>query len=120
MPIDSVWKGDVGENEGPYEVGWVGHLWPVWRQHLSKHFVNNIERIRKPISVVLPTRGGGAVVFCIDDAPTRDPDAAWTVTVDMNSLVIGQRPDITVAPSINCVGLYHGYYTNGVITDDLG
>lgn len=32
--------------------------------------------------------------------------------------VVGDPPNLTITPSINCSGVYHGYITNGVITDD--
>lgn len=34
----------------------------------------------------------------------------WTVT--------GTAPDVTATPSINCVGVYHGFVTNGEVTED--
>ena len=35
---------------------------------------------------------------------------AWTRT--------GEAPNVTVTPSINNVGRYHGWLTNGVLTDN--
>lgn len=32
--------------------------------------------------------------------------------------ISGELPDITVQPSINCEGVYHGWITDGVISDD--
>lgn len=32
--------------------------------------------------------------------------------------VSGEIPNVTATPSINCVGVYHGWVTNGVVTDD--
>jgi hypothetical protein len=32
--------------------------------------------------------------------------------------VVGGMPLVTATPSINFVGLYHGWVTNGVVTDD--
>lgn len=52
----------------------------------------------------------GLAPFPIYSAATRD-NTAWTVT--------GEPPDVTVAPSIDCNGVYHGYIRDGVITDDL-
>ena len=34
----------------------------------------------------------------------------WTIT--------GTIPNVSATPSINCVGVYHGYVTNGIVTDD--
>jgi hypothetical protein len=35
----------------------------------------------------------------------------WTVT--------GEIPNVTASPSINYVGIYHGWVQNGVVTDDV-
>lgn len=32
--------------------------------------------------------------------------------------VTGTIPNITATPSINCVGVYHGFVTNGEVTED--
>ena len=48
--------------------------------------------------------------FCIDSA-VSDETRGWTVT--------GEAPNITVSPSINIVGLWHGFLTSGILTDDL-
>lgn len=40
--------------------------------------------------------------------PYRKP--CWSVSGDL--------PNVTVTPSINMVGVYHGWIQNGVITDD--
>lgn len=114
MPIDCVWRGEPPK--GPWKPGecfFFGYA-------LSKHYRENVEQIRRPISVVLATRDNYATPFCIDSHPTKKPDEAWEVDIDLDSLIIGQKPNISVRPSINCVGLYHGYVTNGVIGDDLG
>lgn len=63
---------------------------------------------RPPILVVLP----GLFAFSPDEAYTDSPEGrGWTVT--------GEAPNITVSPSINCVGLYHGWLRNGEISEDV-
>jgi hypothetical protein len=121
--IECVWKGeaygpapDYKSLLGPWEVGWCF----FWGYQLSEHYKNNVAQIRKPISVMVPTRDGRGTPFCIDSHPTDKPDGNWQVTVDLDSLVIGQKPLITVTPSIHCVGLYHGHLTEGVLTGDVG
>jgi hypothetical protein len=42
---------------------------------------------------------------------TTSKGARWTVT--------GKPPNVSATPSINFVGKYHGYVTNGVVTDDV-
>ncbi len=58
----------------------------------------------------LVVRLPGPVSFPIYRAPSGGGDA-WTVT--------GTPPAVTLRPSINCHGVYHGYITDGIITDDI-
>jgi hypothetical protein len=44
------------------------------------------------------------------DEKASTGDSGWTVT--------GELPNITVTPSINAEGVYHGWIQNGVVTDD--
>lgn len=65
---------------------------------------------RAPLFVMTP-----AGPWCVD-AQSTDGNGnftghGWTVT--------GTPPNITVTPSINMVGTYHGWLTNGVLSDDL-
>jgi hypothetical protein len=56
----------------------------------------------------------GGYTFCIDSRARRDGKAygdGWKVS--------GEMPNISLTPSINIVGSYHGFITNGVISDDL-
>ena len=72
-------------------------------QYLATHAVH-----RPPLVVELPSGH-----FCIDSVYTKDGvprDRGWTVT--------GEPPNITLTPSINVKGAYHGWITNGVISDD--
>lgn len=91
----------------------LGAIWPA-----SEHFQNppqtspNYERDwrgkRPALCVQLPS-GGFAV-----DGPYWNSNGyygdGWKVT--------GEAPLITLAPSINVVGHYHGWLQNGVISDD--
>jgi hypothetical protein len=61
---------------------------------------------KRPIVVCMP----GPMNFMIHSAEARSR-AGWTVT--------GEPPAITMTPSIHTPGVYHGYLTAGVITDDL-
>lgn len=64
---------------------------------------------RPPLLVRLP----GQTIFCVDACAWRGGEPygdGWTVT--------GEPPLITVEPSINIVGSYHGWIRGGVITDD--
>lgn len=61
---------------------------------------------RPPLLVILPCGHGWNV-----DARASGGDRGWTVT--------GEPPDLTATPSIDCVGCFHGWLRNGVISDDL-
>ncbi|MDB5057204.1 MAG: hypothetical protein JWO59_676 [Chloroflexi bacterium] len=63
---------------------------------------------QRPLWIRLP----GNVVHCIDGASYNNGQwgAGWTVT--------GDPPNITVSPSINHIGIYHGWIRGGVVTDD--
>lgn len=65
---------------------------------------------RPPLFVVTP-----AGPWCVDaqstDGHGNYTGHGWTVT--------GTPPNLTASPSINMVGIYHGWLKNGVLTDDL-
>lgn len=61
---------------------------------------------RAPLVVMLPGTG----TFCIDSMASGNHPHGWTVT--------GDAPNVTLTPSVNAVGVYHGWIQNGVITDD--
>jgi hypothetical protein len=101
----------------------IGDMWPaqymIESSRLSNYFRHNWEGKRLPLIVVLPGNGRFGDHFCIDIYATGDESKkGWTVRIN-GDLVDGQKPDITMEPSINCVGSYHGYIRNGVITDDV-
>ena len=66
--------------------------------------------VRPPIVVRLP----GGMDFCVDGPCYGDgarlPASGWLVT--------GEPPDLTLEPSIDIRGTYHGWIKAGVITDD--
>ena len=75
---------------------------------LSDEYLAERRAHRLPLFVRLP--GRAPMCFCIDSA-VSDETRGWTVT--------GEAPNITVSPSINIVGLWHGFLTSGILTDDL-
>jgi hypothetical protein len=94
----------------------VGDMWyldiPVedlGERHLSaQYFAENANR--QPIVVLMPGRNYLLVDGkCYDDK--KGYHDGW--------IVKGIPPLLTVTPSLNLVGRYHGYITNGVITDDV-
>lgn len=95
-----------GEPDGDYD----GLGWPwYWSQdcYLSDYYRQNNSG-RQPLLVILPPR----TLFLVDGKCWKDGQhyGGWTVT--------GEAPLITIAPSINIVGSYHGFLQNGVITAD--
>ena len=84
--------------------------WPWYLasdKRLSEHYFKNNAH-RRALFVVLP----GRVLFVIDGQCQKDGQSygGWCVS--------GQAPLITVNPSINIHGAYHGFLQNGVISDD--
>lgn len=87
----------------------IGHYTPedLAERHLTAYyFAHNAHRA--PLVVLLPGRN----YFLIDGQcfnSERGYYDAWTVA--------GDPPRITVSPSINIVGRYHGFLTDGVLSD---
>lgn len=76
--------------------------------NLSDYYKQNNSG-RRPLIVVFP----GPYMFCIDEMCWRSGEryGGWTVT--------GKAPLITVSPSINIGGTYHGFLQNGLLGDDV-
>lgn len=74
---------------------------------LSAEYVQDWLGKRPPIMVCLPDRSW----FNVDQRADGAGEHGWMVT--------GEAPNITVSPSINAVGRYHGWLHNGVISDDV-
>jgi len=74
----------------------------------AQYFAQNANR--KPLVVMLPGRH-----YFLLDAQCFNSDRGfydgWTVT--------GVPPNITVSPSINMVGRYHGFLQNGILGNPL-
>jgi len=85
----------------------IGDAWfaPWYRGSVSTWYEAKWSEKREPIVVCMP----GNVYFCIDSECGADR-SGWEVT--------GEPPNLTVYPSINHYGIYHGWIRNGVITDD--
>lgn len=79
------------------------------RRYIGTKYFERWAAKRPPVVVYLP----GNIAFCVDDAARQNGkiiSAGWNVA--------GDAPLITVHPSINIGGIYHGYITNGIIGDD--
>jgi hypothetical protein len=73
---------------------------------------------RSPIVLVMP--GGDS--FCVDwmsyshDVPVEN--GGWNVSI-VGSFLDGKLLPITLEPSVNLGGIYHGFVRNGIIGDDI-
>lgn len=113
-PIDCVWTGDWQEQNVEHFPGECGYWLDGWGGGPMRPGIE-----RRPIFVICPAfltdegvlRGTS---FCID-SPATSGSGYWDVTVDMDSLVVGQKPRITVHPSIHLVGIWHGWLQDGVL-----
>jgi len=64
------------------------------------------------VVVILPPGGYRGIFQPYFEYPNKEKGPQrWSVS--------GEWPSVTVAPSINCPGAYHGYITNGMVTDDV-
>lgn len=101
----------------------IGDMWPAlgWANSnmLSNKYKNEAAGKRPPLMVILPSiHSEYGDRFIVDRGASDDPDnKGWDVVI-VGELKDGETPDITLSPSINCVGSYHGYIRNGIITDD--
>jgi len=103
-PGDAFWGPGLEEEDDPK---WTRSVHFVCR-HLSEFYLTtNIHR--KPLVVVLPNKD----LFCVDGMCWSSGNyyGGWMVT--------GDAPNITVHPSINLHGGYHGFIQDGVISDDV-
>lgn len=96
--------------------------WPWWyasKVKLSEYYFTHNSH-RRPLLLKTPSNSGYGPIkgdmFCIDGACFRSENGdtlyygGWSVT--------GDAPNITMYPSINLSGIYHGFLQNGVLSDD--
>jgi hypothetical protein len=77
-----------------------------YRDWLSQKYFALPEPRRPPLVVILP----GGAWFCLDQQQISDGkfhEPGWDIT--------GEPPLLTVSPSINIVGSWHGWLTSGVL-----
>lgn len=101
LPIGSMFYLPEGVNEG----AWPWYL--AGSEYLSEHYYAD-NKHRQPLFVILP----GPNLFLIDGKCWSNGKkyGGWKVS--------GEAPRITVEPSINLQGSYHGWLRDGVISDD--
>ena len=91
----------------------VGDMWFAWSLNgmdisdaLSLEYERTWRDIRPPLMVRLP----GPVDVCLDQRVDDEGEHGWCVQ--------GTEPEITVFPSVNILGVYHGFIRNGIISPD--
>ena len=88
--------------------------WSDYWNHLSLEYKRDWADKRPPILVWIPMICGDGVTrghFWCPDNNCSDKQTGWIVT-DI-------PPSITVHPSINAIGSYHGWLQNEILTDDI-
>ena len=100
--VDHLQPGDMWEVNRTY---WEHDREHLHRNDLSPEYWRDNAAKRPPLCVVLPSGDWFYV-----DSKCSGEDHGWTVT--------GDPPLITVSPSINAIGSYHGWLQNGVLSDD--
>jgi hypothetical protein len=95
-----MWFGGEGLVHGPHAGYYLEH-------YLSAEYKRDWLGKRLPLFVCLPSGDH----FCVDSVADGAGEGGWTVT--------GEPPTITVSPSINAPGRYHGWLRDGVLSDDV-
>ena len=100
----------------------IGDMWPEPKfaksNIISDTYKEKHAAERPPLVVSLPSEHlPCGVIFLVDRIPNESDRTGWTVTI-IGDLVDGQKPNITVTPSISCKGSYHGWIKFGSISDD--
>lgn len=131
-PTPCVWMGEYNDlpERGDWEIGWTyfNDAHKFSGHELSNKYLRNVQAIRRPITVLCPMLAHWedgrrpdelhATPFCIDSHPTMEEHTAddhWDVTVNLSSLIVGQKPLITVHPSIHLVGSWPGWLQDGIL-----
>jgi hypothetical protein len=94
--VGDMWYGKVPDPTTMLDPQSWGHLSPDYLAH----------RVGRPVLWVELPRSGA---MCLDWM--YQSSNGWTRT--------GDPPNVSVTPSINCKGDYHGFLTNGVVSDDV-
>lgn len=120
-PTECVWMGsweDHSEKDWPWH-NVVGACWFAKPGYMggNTHLRPNMDRPAIVVQVPFMHDEDGVLhttSFCID-APASSGAGFWDVSVQMDSLVVCQKPMITVHPSINIVNFWHGWLQEGVL-----
>ena len=108
------WECFMSNSEGSKFNENIGAMWfatgDTWLcSNLSDYYKQQNAPTRQPLWVMLPAGEEGKSPFCLDSG--MEGGGGWNVT--------GEAPNITVHPSINMIGQYHGWLKDGVLSDDV-
>lgn len=98
---DQVFKSDTNEEISLRDAP-IGAMWDAWWLKEGSRFKKRPDGM----CLILKTPGGEWMI----DGPSSNGNG-WERT--------GEIPNITASPSIHCVGRYHGWLKNGVLSDDV-
>lgn len=100
----------VAADTSPKEVGDVWFTWSLdgvdLCDVLSVEYTRDWAGVRPPVVIRLP----GPVDVCLDRQVDGEGGHGWTVR--------GVAPHLTVTPSVNIIGVYHGFIRDGFVTPD--
>jgi hypothetical protein len=106
------WTCRLVEESAPHKE--VGDVWYAWTLDgaplvglLSVEYLRDWAGVRPPLVVRLP----GRVDVCLDRQVDDEGGHGWVVS--------GDPPRVSVSPSVNVLGVYHGFVRDGVISPDL-
>lgn len=107
LEIGDCWYADMDSKDDEGYSFWFER--DAKRQHLSDYYFAN-NSWRKPICVTMP----GQAIFCVDSKVVSNGvrSGGWTVTGDVI------QSNLTVHPSINMGGTYHGYVTQNLLQSE--
>lgn len=83
-----------------------------WSNTLGSHYRRDWANKREPILIWLPNNANS----WSPDQMAFDSKSGWHGD---GWIVTGDLPNITVSPSINILGHYHGWIKNGELSDDV-
>lgn len=90
-----------------------------FRRHTAPHKVSDYYKQHNSHRPLLFVWLPGRTLFCVDSKCWKTDVAGGKIEYYGGWAVTGDAPNITVHPSINVGGSYHGWLQNGVIGDDV-
>lgn len=83
---------------------------PAWKR-VSRYYLEH-NSSRAPILVAFPRWDGTVIQWCVDTFNDSKP-RGWAVTGSL------EGGDLTLSPSVNIKGNYHGWIQDGILSSDV-